>query len=71
MLSPQPLSGSSESHSSPDDAALLQNLKELEQQTDTTRPMEALLEVSAFDGTNLTGKLLLESNRDRAATRQN
>jgi hypothetical protein len=47
-----------------------QNLKELEQQTDTTRPMEALLEVSAFNGTNLTGKLLLESNRDRAATQQ-
>jgi hypothetical protein len=44
-----------------------QNLQELKKQTDTTQPLEALLEVSAFNGTNLTGKVLLESNRDRSS----
>jgi hypothetical protein len=38
-------------------------LKELGRQADTTLPFEALLEVSALDGVNLSGKVLLESNR--------
>jgi hypothetical protein len=44
-----------------------QKLEELGHQADTARAMEALWEVSAYDGTNLAGKLLLESNRDRTA----
>jgi hypothetical protein len=43
-----------------------QKLNELGRQADLTLPLEALLEVGAFSGTNLTGKLLLQSNRDRA-----
>lgn len=43
-----------------------QKLNEFVRQVDAGLPMEALWEVSAFDGTNLSGKLLLESNRDRA-----
>lgn len=43
-----------------------QKLNELGRQADLTLPLEALLEVGAFNGTNLTGKLLLQSNRDRA-----
>jgi hypothetical protein len=42
-----------------------QKLNELGRQADLTLPLEALLEVGAFNGTNLTGKLLLQSNRDR------
>jgi hypothetical protein len=41
-----------------------QKLQEFSQQTDTAKPFEALLEVSAFDGVNLSGKLVLESKRD-------
>jgi hypothetical protein len=44
-------------------------LDELGRQVDATRPLEALLEVSAFNGTNLTGKMLLESNRGPAIIR--
>jgi hypothetical protein len=40
-----------------------EKLKELSQQTDTRLPFEALLEVSALDGVNLSGKVLLESKR--------
>jgi hypothetical protein len=43
-----------------------QKLNELGRRADLTLPLEALLEVGAFSGTNLTGKLLLQSNRDRA-----
>jgi hypothetical protein len=39
-------------------------LKELEQKSDARLPLEALLEVSAVDGVNLNGKLLVQSNRD-------
>jgi hypothetical protein len=41
-------------------------LQEFGHQIDVARPFEALLEVSAFDGVNLSGKLLLESKRDWA-----
>jgi hypothetical protein len=41
-----------------------QKLKDLEQKSDVTLPIEALLEVSAVDGVNLNGKLLAQSNRD-------
>ncbi len=41
-----------------------EKLEEFGQQADTTLPFEALLEVSAFDGVNLSGKLVLESKRD-------
>lgn len=43
-----------------------QKLEELERKSDVTLPVEALLEVSAVDGVNLTGTLLLQSNRDKA-----
>jgi hypothetical protein len=51
----------------------MQRLQELGRLADVTHPVEALLEVSAFDGVNLSGKLVLQSNRDgmtiaRAAT---
>jgi hypothetical protein len=39
-------------------------LKELEQKSDARLPLEALLEVSAVDGVNLNGRLLVQSNRD-------
>jgi hypothetical protein len=42
-----------------------QKLAELDKKSDVTLPIEALLEVSAVDGVNLTGKLLLQSNRDK------
>lgn len=42
----------------------LEKLKELGRQADVSLPFDALLEVSAFDGVNLSGKLLLESKRD-------
>jgi hypothetical protein len=42
-----------------------QRLEELKQKSDVTLPIEALLEVSAVDGVNLTGKLLVQSNRDK------
>jgi hypothetical protein len=42
-----------------------QKLEELKQKSDVTLPIEALLEVSAVDGVNLTGKLVLQSNRDK------
>jgi hypothetical protein len=45
-----------------------QKLNELAQQTDVTSPFEALLDVSAFNGTNLSGKVVLQSNRAAAAT---
>jgi hypothetical protein len=40
-------------------------LEELKQKSDVTLPIEALLEVSAVDGVNLMGKLVLQSNRDK------
>ena len=46
----------------------LQKLNELGRQTDLTLPLEALIEVSAFNGTNLAGNLLVQSNRNRATT---
>jgi len=42
-----------------------QKLENLKKESDVTLPIEALLEVSAVDGVNLTGKLLLQSNRDK------
>jgi hypothetical protein len=42
-----------------------QKLAEFDKKSDVTLPIEALLEVSAVDGVNLTGKLLLQSNRDK------
>jgi hypothetical protein len=33
------------------------------EQTDLALPFEALLEVSAFNGTNLSGKVVLQSKR--------
>jgi hypothetical protein len=42
-----------------------QKLEELKKKSDATLPLEALLEVSAVDGVNLTGTLLLQSNRDK------
>jgi hypothetical protein len=41
-----------------------QKLRELEQKSDVRLPIEALLEVSAVNGVNLNGKLLVQSNRD-------
>jgi hypothetical protein len=41
-----------------------QKLQEFARQTDVALPFEALLEVSAYDGVNLSGKLLVESKRD-------
>ena len=46
----------------------LQKLNELGRQNDLTLPLEALMEVSAFNGTNLAGNLLVQSNRNRAST---
>jgi hypothetical protein len=43
----------------------LQKLVELGRQNDLSLPLEALIEVSAFNGTNLAGNLLVESNRNR------
>jgi hypothetical protein len=40
-----------------------EKLKELTRQVDAAQPFEALLEVSALDGVNLSGKVLLESKR--------
>jgi hypothetical protein len=40
-----------------------EKLKELGRQADTASPFEGLIEVSALDGVNLGGKLLLESKR--------
>jgi hypothetical protein len=42
-------------------------LEELKQKSDVTLPIEALLEVSAVDGVNLMGKLVLQSNRDKTS----
>jgi hypothetical protein len=39
-------------------------LNDFSKQANTALPLEALLEVSAFDGVNLSGKLLLQSNRE-------
>ena len=47
-----------------------QKLNELEQQTDAALPFEALLEVSAFNGTNLSGKVVLQSKRVGAAAKK-
>jgi hypothetical protein len=44
----------------------LQKLNELGRQNDLTLPLEALIEVSAFNGTNLAGNLLVQSNRIKA-----
>jgi hypothetical protein len=38
-------------------------LRKALQQTDLTLPAEALVEVTALDGVNLTGKLLVASKR--------
>jgi hypothetical protein len=46
-----------------------EKLEELGRQVDTTQPIEALLEVRAFDGVNLAGKLLLESKRDATSAK--
>jgi hypothetical protein len=43
-----------------------QKLNELGRQSDLTLPLEALIEVRAFNGTNMAGNLLVQSNRDRA-----
>ncbi len=40
-----------------------EKLQDLSRQADTALPFEALLEVSALDGVNLSGKVLLESKR--------
>jgi hypothetical protein len=40
-----------------------EKLKELGGPADAAQPFEALLEVSALDGVNLSGKVLLESRR--------
>ncbi len=40
-----------------------EKLRELGRQTDTAQPFETLIEVSALDGVNLSGKVLLESKR--------
>jgi hypothetical protein len=40
-----------------------EKLKELGGSADAAQPFEALLEVSALDGVNLSGKVLLESRR--------
>jgi hypothetical protein len=42
----------------------LDKLQELRLRVETKRPFEALLEVSAFDGVNLSGRFLLTSNRE-------
>jgi hypothetical protein len=42
-------------------------LEELKQKSDVTLPIEALLEVSAVEGVNLMGKLVLQSNRDKTS----
>jgi hypothetical protein len=48
-----------------------QKLQEFARQTDVALPFEALLEVSAYDGVNLSDKLLVESKRDwSSASRQ-
>jgi hypothetical protein len=48
-----------------------EKLQEFARQTDVAQPFEALLEVSAYDGVNLSGKLLVESKRDwSSASRQ-
>jgi hypothetical protein len=47
-----------------------EKLGEFGRQFDTALPFEALLEVSAFDGVNLSGKLVLESKRDGTVTSQ-
>jgi hypothetical protein len=44
----------------------LQKLNELGRQNDLTLPLEALIEVSAFNGTNLAGNLLVQSNRNKS-----
>jgi hypothetical protein len=44
-----------------------QRLQEFGHQADISHPIEALLEVSAFDGVNLSGKLVLQSNRETTA----
>lgn len=41
----------------------LEKLRETERQVDAASPFEALIEVSALDGVNLSGKILLESKR--------
>jgi hypothetical protein len=40
-----------------------QKLDELRQQSNLNMPLEALIDVSAFDGVNLSGKVLVEANR--------
>ena len=47
-----------------DASTSLDKLQELGRRVETGRPFEALLEVSAFDGVNLSGRFLLPSNRD-------
>jgi hypothetical protein len=42
-----------------------EKLKEVARQTNLAQPFEALLEVSTFDGVNLSGKVLLASGRKR------
>jgi len=41
----------------------LEKLRETGRQVDAASPFEALIEVSALDGVNLSGKILLESKR--------
>jgi hypothetical protein len=47
-----------------------QKLNELVPQIDAAQPFEALLEVSAFNGTNLSGKVVLQSSRAAAAPKK-
>ena len=47
-----------------------QKLQEFARRTDVALPFEALLEVNAYDGVNLSGKLLVESKRDWSGTRK-
>ena len=45
-------------------AANAEKLNELSQRRGNTTYFDALLEVSALDGVNLTGKVLVEAKRD-------
>lgn len=44
-----------------------EKLTEFSRPPNATLPVEALLEVRAFDGVNLSGKIVVQSNRGAAA----
>jgi hypothetical protein len=44
-------------------------LREFARQVDVTQPVDALIEVSAFDGVNLSGRLVAQSTRDMASSK--